>query len=111
GMRSETHTECGLNSRKNSKSLGNPTCNSNTSSSGDGNEHSHVTLLEDDDVLERLSIQQEREAPVQAFEIRREYASVTPPHSFVTRYVDYARRRTDAPLEAHELMALGLLSA
>src|SRR5262245_20628794 len=39
------------------------------------------------------------------------YASVTPHSSFVTHYVDYARQRTDAPPQAHELMAVGLLSA
>jgi|SRR5213593_716569 len=39
------------------------------------------------------------------------YASACPPNSFVTQYVNYAQQRTDAPLEAHELMAVGLLSA
>jgi hypothetical protein len=36
---------------------------------------------------------------------------VTPPDSFVTKYVNYASQRTDAPPVAHTLMALGLLSA
>jgi hypothetical protein len=31
--------------------------------------------------------------------------------SFVTKYVAYASQRTDAPPEAHELMAVGILSA
>jgi phage/plasmid primase-like uncharacterized protein len=42
---------------------------------------------------------------------RPAYSSVTPPDSFVSRYVNYARQRTDAPPESHELMAVGLLSA
>jgi hypothetical protein len=36
---------------------------------------------------------------------------VTPPGSFITRYVEYAAMRTDAPLEAHEALAFGILSA
>src|SRR5215475_1517507 len=39
------------------------------------------------------------------------YKSVTSSKSSITQYVDYARKRTDAPPEAHELMAIGLLSA
>lgn len=39
------------------------------------------------------------------------YFAITASDSFVTRYVDYARQRTDAPPEAHELMSIGVLSA
>lgn len=39
------------------------------------------------------------------------FALVTPDESFVTRYVRYAQERTDAPPEAHELMAVTMLSA
>lgn len=35
----------------------------------------------------------------------------TSPESFITRYVAYASQRTDAPPEAHELMAVGILSS
>lgn len=38
------------------------------------------------------------------------FTVVTPADSFITRYVDYASQRTDAPPEAHELMAVGALS-
>lgn len=39
------------------------------------------------------------------------FAIVTPAASFVTRYIEHVSQRTDAPPEAHELMALGILSA
>ncbi|HEX5474968.1 MAG TPA: DUF3987 domain-containing protein [Vicinamibacterales bacterium] len=39
------------------------------------------------------------------------FALVTAPGSFVSDYINYASSRTDAPKEAHELMAVGLLSA
>lgn len=39
------------------------------------------------------------------------WAPVTPEASFVTRYVRYAMQRTDAPPAAHEVMAVGALSA
>lgn len=39
------------------------------------------------------------------------FAIVTPPDSFITRYIEYVQRRTDAPAAAHELMAVGMLSA
>jgi hypothetical protein len=39
------------------------------------------------------------------------YVIVTAPESFITRYVTVARRRTDAPEEAHELAAVVVLSA
>jgi hypothetical protein len=39
------------------------------------------------------------------------FALVTPEKSFITRYVTYAQRRTDAPPAAHELMAVAMLSA
>ena len=39
------------------------------------------------------------------------YSLVTPPHSFVSQFVEYGMMRTDAPPEAHELMALCALSA
>lgn len=35
----------------------------------------------------------------------------TRPDSFVSRYIEYGSARTDAPREAHELMAVGTLSA
>jgi hypothetical protein len=38
------------------------------------------------------------------------FALVTPPESFITKYVDYAQMCTDAPAAAHQLMAVGLLS-
>jgi hypothetical protein len=59
------------------------------------------------DIEARDAIQDEADA----IGTQREYESVTPPASFVTRYVEYASQRTDAPCEAHELMAVGLLSA
>src|SRR5437660_1687500 len=58
-----------------------------------------------DEEAERQAIQDEGCAKVPS------YVSVTPPESFVSRYVAYARQRTDAPPEAHELMAVGILSA
>lgn len=39
------------------------------------------------------------------------FAIVTPATSFVTRYIEHVSQRTDAPREAHELMAVGILSA
>jgi hypothetical protein len=39
------------------------------------------------------------------------YHTATPPESFITKYVDYAQQRTDAPPEAHELTAVCMLSA
>lgn len=36
---------------------------------------------------------------------------VTPPTSFISTYIDHAAQRTDAPLEAHEALAFGILSA
>lgn len=47
---------------------------------------------------------------------RRIVASATPvqlnnPYSFIDQYIQYAGRRTDAPAEAHELMAVTTLSA
>lgn len=39
------------------------------------------------------------------------YQAPTPPESFITKYVEYARQRTDAPAEAHELTAVCMLSA
>lgn len=39
------------------------------------------------------------------------FTLVTEPDSFISRYVRYAEKRTDAPREAHELMAVGALSA
>ena len=36
---------------------------------------------------------------------------VTGPESFVTKYIHYAAMRTDAPWDAHEAMAFGVLSA
>lgn len=53
-------------------------------------------------------------APVPLRQARAEpppFTVVTPPGSFVTRYIDYASQRTDAPPEAHELMAVGALSS
>ena len=43
--------------------------------------------------------------PEQAFTI------VTPPTSFITRYVEYMAAVSDAPPQANELMAVGILSA
>lgn len=39
------------------------------------------------------------------------YIPTTPPASFVSRYVEVAQQRTDAPAEAHELAAVLVLSA
>ena len=39
------------------------------------------------------------------------FAIVTPAGSFVTRYIEHVSQRTDAPPEAHELAAIGILSA
>jgi hypothetical protein len=39
-----------------------------------------------------------------------QFALVTPPESFITKYVGYAQMCTDAPAAAHQLMAVGLLS-
>lgn len=36
---------------------------------------------------------------------------VTPPESFVTKYIQYAAQRTDAPVEAHEAFGFAVLSA
>ena len=37
------------------------------------------------------------------------FAIVTPPDSFISRYIPYAASRTDAPLEAHEGLAFAIL--
>jgi hypothetical protein len=53
-------------------------------------------------------------APVEATVPEMELVAfqiVTPPTSFVSRYIQYAQRRTDAPQEAHEALAFGILSA
>jgi hypothetical protein len=42
---------------------------------------------------------------------RTPFVIVTPPKSFITKYVEMAQQRTDAPAEAHELTAVGVLSA
>ena len=42
---------------------------------------------------------------------RPPFMIVTPPASFITEYVKMAQQRTDAPAEAHELTAAGVLSA
>src|SRR5262249_23673363 len=42
---------------------------------------------------------------------RPSFAIVTPTESFITKYVQMAQMRTDAPAEAHELTAAGVLSA
>lgn len=39
------------------------------------------------------------------------FTVLTAPTSFISRYVDYASTRTDAPPEAHEALAFGVLSA
>ena len=39
------------------------------------------------------------------------FTIATPPDSFVSRYIAHVAARTDAPLHAHEAMALGVLSA
>jgi hypothetical protein len=52
-----------------------------------------------------------RPAPVPVRPILPPFTLATPADSFVSRYVRYAAKRTDAPLEAHELMAIGGLSA
>jgi hypothetical protein len=53
-------------------------------------------------------------APVEATVPEMELVAfqiVTPPTSFVSRYIQYAQRRTYAPQEAHEALAFGILSA
>lgn len=42
---------------------------------------------------------------------RAPFVLVTPPESFVSKYVGMAQQRTDAPSQAHELTAVGVLSA
>src|SRR5207245_3334859 len=42
---------------------------------------------------------------------RAPFVIVTPPESFVSEYVTMAQQRTDAPPEAHELTAVGVLSS
>jgi len=42
---------------------------------------------------------------------RAPFVIVTPTDSFITKYVEMAQQRTDAPPEAHELTAAGVLSA
>jgi hypothetical protein len=46
-----------------------------------------------------------------AMETPLRYTPLAPPDSFIARYVEYAQMRTDAPPEAHELMAVGICSA
>ena len=47
----------------------------------------------------------EESAPIVTFHL------VTGPNSFITKYIQYAALRTDAPLDAHEALAFGILSA
>jgi hypothetical protein len=49
--------------------------------------------------------------PAAAQRERVPFTLLTEPGSFVSRYVAYATKRTDAPSEAHELVAIGALSA
>ena len=51
------------------------------------------------------------ETPIPEPEPEPAFATVTPSYSFVSRYVAHLTRRTDAPPEAHELMAVGVMSA
>ena len=70
-----------------------------------------VVSSEVDDEIEE---QQERDAiqtEARERETEETYKSATPPDSFITRYVAYAKQRTDAPPAAHELLGVGLLSA
>jgi hypothetical protein len=53
----------------------------------------------------------ESEPAPPAWEAPAPFSLVTPADSFVTKYVEYAKQRTDAPPAAHELMAFGILSA
>jgi hypothetical protein len=53
----------------------------------------------------------ETEEPEPLLASRAPFMIVTPRASFITKYVEMAQQRTDAPPEAHELTAAGVLSA
>lgn len=63
-----------------------------------------------DQAEEQTGTQEKGNGRQQAAPSPASYVSATPPESFVSRYVEYGRQCTDAPPEAHELMAVGLLS-
>ncbi|MDE3039653.1 MAG: primase alpha helix C-terminal domain-containing protein [Nitrospirota bacterium] len=52
-----------------------------------------------------------READDDTTPLLTPFEIITPRASFITTYIEYASMRTDAPLEAHEAMAFGILSA
>jgi putative DNA primase/helicase len=63
--------------------------------------------------IDRAPLRQKKEssAVTPPSAARPPFVLVTPPESFVTRYVTTAMRRTDAPGESHVLAALTVLSA